>query len=385
MPKQHRTTVILGITQTLAWGTTYYLPAILAAPMARDLGLDTQWVFAAFSAALIVSAVLGPAVGRWIDHHGGRGTLASSNLVMATGLTLLAYADEAIAMGGAWLVLGAGMAMGLYEAAFATLARVHGRHARGAMTGITLMGGLASTIFWPVTAYLDAELGWRAACLVWAGVHLAAGFPLNRFGIAQATQSVEQHEPSPSTTGTQANRTMVLLAIAFTASWCVSTAIASHLPHLLSESGLSMPAAIAAAALVGPAQVGGRLLEFSAMRHISPLVSARIAALAHPTGALFFALVGGPAGMLFAVLHGAGNGVLTVAKGTLPLALFGARGYGQRQGLLTVPARIGQAIAPFVFAVLIERWGTAALAFSAGIGLASTTALLAIHAPRAPT
>ena len=382
MPKQLRTTVILGITQTLAWGTTYYLPAILAVPIASDLGVDTQWVFAAFSAALIVSAVLGPTVGRWIDRNGGRGALAGSNLVMATGLIFLACAESAVAMGGSWLVIGAGMAMGLYEAAFATLASIHGRHARGAMTGITLMGGLASTIFWPATAYLDAELGWRVTCLVWAGVHLAAGFPLNRLGLDQATQPAAHHKLRPSISGTRANRTMVLLAIAFTAIWFVSTAIAAHLPRLLIEFGLSTPVAIAVAAVVGPAQVGGRLLEFSAMRYISPLVSARIAAIAHSTGVLCLVLGGGPAGVLFAVLHGAGNGVLTVAKGTLPLALFGARRYGQRQGLLTVPARIGQASAPFVFAVLIESGGAVALAFSAGISLVSATALLAIRPPR---
>lgn len=177
---------------------------------------------------------------------------------------------------------------------------------------------------------------------------------------------------------------MVLLAVAFTAIWCVSTAIAAHLPRLLTESDLSAPAAIAAAALVGPAQVAGRLLEFSAMRHVSPLLSARLAAMAHPVGAFCLMLFGGPAATVFAVLHGAGNGILTVAKGTLPLALFGASGYGQRQGLVTVPARIGQAMAPFVFAVLIERWGPGALVVSAGIGLFSAGALLVIR-PAKPT
>ncbi|MFO7858803.1 MAG: MFS transporter [Ectothiorhodospiraceae bacterium] len=380
MFKRHQTTLILGLTQTLAWGTTYYLPAILAEPMAGELNLGTEWIFGAFSAALIVAAVAAPPVGRWIDHHGGRDVLAGSNLVIAAGLALLAWADGAAVMSAAWLIIGAGMAMGLYEAAFATLTGIHGTKARGAMTGITLLGGLASTVFWPLTAYLDAELGWRAACLVWAGVHVVVGFPLNRLGLGHATQPTAPAEPTQASARWSA--TMVLLAVAFTAIWCVSTAIAAHLPRLLTESGLSAPAAIAAAALVGPSQVAGRLLEFSAMRHVSPLLSARLAAMAHPAGAFCLMVFGGPAATLFAVLHGAGNGILTVAKGTLPLALFGASGYGHRQGLVTVPARIGQATAPFVFAVLIERWGPSALVVSAGIGLVSSGALLVIRPTR---
>ena len=377
MLKRHQTTLILGLTQTLAWGTTYYLPAILAVPMAGELNVGTEWIFGAFSAALIVAAVAAPAVGRWIDRHGGRDVLAGSNLVIAAGLALLAWADGATVMSAAWLVIGAGMAMGLYEAAFATLTGIHGDKARGAITGITLLGGLASTVFWPMTAYLDAELGWRAACLVWAAVHVLVGFPLNRLGLGHATQPTSPGEPTRPRPRWRA--TMVLLAVAFTAIWCVSTAIAAHLPRLLTDSGLSAPAAIAAAALVGPAQVAGRLLEFSAMRHVSPLLSARLATMAHPVGAFCLMLFGGPAATVFAVLHGAGNGILTVAKGTLPLALFGASGYGQRQGLVTVPARIGQAMAPFVFAVLIERWGPGALVVSAGIGLFSAGALFVIR------
>lgn len=380
MLKRHQTTLILGLTQTLAWGTTYYLPAILAVPMASELNVGTEWIYGAFSAALIIAALAAPSVGRWIDHHGGRDMLAGSNMVIAVGLTVLACANGTAVMIGAWLIIGAGMAMGLYEAAFATLTGIHGGNARGAITGITLLGGLASTVFWPITAYLDAEIGWRAVCLVWAGVHLLVGFPLNRFGLGDATRSAQSVEPAQANAGW--NPTMVLLAIAFTAISGVSTGVAAHLPRLLMASELSAPAAIAAAALVGPSQVGGRLLEYSAIRHVSPLLSARLAAMAHPLGAIGLIVVGGPAATLFAVLHGAGNGILTVAKGTLPLTLFGAAGYGQRQGLVTVPARIGQAMAPFAFAVLIERWGSAALGVSAAIGLFSAGALLVIQPAR---
>jgi hypothetical protein len=171
---------------------------------------------------------------------------------------------------------------------------------------------------------------------------------------------------------------MTLLAFVFAATWFTSTAMAAHLPRLLQDAGASAAAAIAAAALVGPAQVAARVLEFGLLRRFHPLLSARLAAIAHPIGALGIMLVGAPAAVFFTILHGAGNGVLTIAKGTLPLAIFGAGGYGLRQGLLMVPARFGQAAAPFVFALLIERFGVSALVVSAALGLAGFAALMVL-------
>ena len=155
----------LGTAQTLAWGSSYYLPAILADPIAQGLGLSRTTVFALFSGALLLSAVLGPAVGRAIDNRGGRGVLALSNLVLATGLVLLSVAQGFVTLALAWAVLGVGMAMGLYDPAFATLTGLYGRAARGPITGITLIAGFASTVGWPLSAFLDAQFGWRTACL----------------------------------------------------------------------------------------------------------------------------------------------------------------------------------------------------------------------------
>jgi hypothetical protein len=157
--------------------------------------------------------------------------------------------------------------------------------------------------------------------------------------------------------------------------------MAAHLPGLLQAGGLSLSAAVAMGALVGPAQVAGRLLEFGLLRHVHPLLSARLAALMHPLGAAVWALLGAPAAAAFALLHGAGNGVLTIAKGTLPLVLFGPQGYGHRQGMLMVPARIAQALSPWVFGVCLDRWGAGALAVTAGLGLAALAALMLL--PRA--
>ncbi len=376
MPSRLRIVLALGSAQTLAWGSTYYLPAILAEPMASELGISTGNVFAAFSLALIVTAVLGPLSGKRIDHHGGRDVLALSSVVFALGLAMLGLANGPLMLWLGWLVIGIGMALGLYESAFSTLACIYGRDARGAITGITLLAGFASTVCWPISGWLNAEFGWRATCLTWAGAHLLLGLPLNRLLIPVGVQPAPTAAEQSQTDGRSgAGLTMALLAFVFAATWFTSTAMAAHLPRLLQESGLSPAAAIAIAALVGPAQVGARCLEFVLLQRFHPLISARLAAIAHPIGAAGVMLAGAPATTAFVLLHGGGNGILTIAKGTLPLAIFGPHGYGLRQGLLMVPARFAQAFSPLVFALLIDDFGTRALWLSAGLGVLAYAAL----------
>ncbi len=379
----------LGTTQTLAWASTYYLPAILADPIARDLGISNNLVFAAFSAALLLTAVLGPAVGRAIDQRGGRDVLCWSNLVLAAGLALLAASQGPVLLGVAWLVLGVGMALGLYDSAFATLAGLYGQNARGAITGITLIAGFASTVGWPVSSLLNAEIGWRGACVVWAGLHLALGWPLNRFALPPAPPPTPAPATSPEPAAPVRDQpgglTTALLAFVFAATWVVSTGMAAHLPRVLQAAGASAAGAVAAAAMVGPAQVAARLVEFSLLRRMHPLGSARLACVLHPIGAAALGVFGGPAAAVFTVLHGAGNGMLTIAKGTLPLALFGPAGYGLRTGLLSAPARVAQAGAPLLFGFLLDRLGVGVLVLSAGLGLASLAALLAVPMPARAT
>jgi hypothetical protein len=174
------------------------------------------------------------------------------------------------------------------------------------------------------------------------------------------------------------DRAMLLLAFVFAVGWFTSTAMAAHLPRLLQDAGASATAAIFAGALVGPAQVVARLLELGLLQRLHTLLSARLATLAHPLGALALLGFAAPAGVAFALLHGLGNGILTIANGTLPLAIFGPTAYGLRQGILMVPARFAQAAAPFLFALLIERLGASALWFSIVLGMAACAALFAL-------
>ena len=383
MVKRNVVVAALGTTQNLAWGSSYYLPAILAEPIAQGLGLSRAMVFGVFSGSLLLSAFLGPAVGRAIDNRGGRGVLVLSNLGLAAGLVLLAFAQGVIGLAAAWAVLGVGMALGLYDAAFATLTGLYGRAARGPITGITLIAGFASTIGWPLSAFLDASLGWRGACLTWAALNLVVCLPLNRFLIPRAPPPERAVESEGSATASPRG-TMAILAFVFAATWFVTGAMAAHMPRLFEIAGSSSTAAIAAAALVGPAQVAARLVEFGVLRWIHPLVSARIAAALHPVGAGILAAFGAPAIMAFALLHGAGNGLLTIAKGTLPLAIFGPAGYGLRNGILAAPARAAQATSPLIFGLLIDWVGVGALAISAGMSIAALLALMGLRARTAP-
>jgi predicted MFS family arabinose efflux permease len=382
---QARTVAVLGAAQTLAWASSYYLPAVLAAPIARDLGIAMPTVFAAFSAALLVSAALGPHAGKAIDRWGGRPVLIATNVVFALGLAALALADRTWALFVAWAILGVGMGSGLYEAAFAALVRLYGTGSRNAITGITLIAGFASTVGWPLSALLETHVGWRGTCWAWAALHVLVGIPLNallpRAPAAVASERAQTRDAAADVSGGAPSRAALLLAVLFAATWFVSTAMAAHLPRLLQASGATLAVAVAVGALVGPAQVGGRLLEFGFLRRVHPLLSARLAASLHPLGAALLLLLGGPAAALFAILHGAGNGILTIAKGTLPLVLFGAVGYGERQGWLMVPARVAQALAPWLFGLVLDRWGAGALWLSGAIGAVALGALLLMRAP----
>jgi MFS family permease len=337
--------------------------------------------------ALLLSAALGPAVGKFIDRHGGRGMLAASNLVLALGLVLLARADGIAGLIAAWIPLGAGITMGLYDPAFATLTRLYGHEARNPITGITLIAGFASTIGWPVSAFMLHHHGWREACLLWAGLNLFVCLPVNLLFIPKPPP----HPPLPRNDGGRDTErdaprgAMPVLAFFFSAAWFVTGAMAAHLPRLLQAAGASPAEAVAAAALVGPAQVAARLVEFGMLRRVHPLISARIAAVMHPLGAVALALLG-PFGIAaFALLHGAGNGMVTIAKGTLPLAIFGPHGFGLRSGVLSAPARLTQSAAPFLFGLLLDHAGVGAVALSAGLMLAAFASLFALNLGKTAT
>jgi predicted MFS family arabinose efflux permease len=368
----------LGTAQTLAWASSYYLPAILAAPIARDLGISSNWFFAAFSGSLVISGLLGPRIGRQIDRVGGRQVLCASNIVLAAGLALLGASNSIWLMVAAWLFLGVGMGLGLYDAAFGTLGRIYGNDARGAITGITLIAGFASTVGWPLSSLGLELIGWRETCYAWALAHILIGLPLN-LSLPRSSDRVVASETPTSKPHIPIDRTMVLLSFAFAAAWTVTSAMAAHLPRILETFGSTPAQAVFAGMMIGPAQVGARLLEAGLLSRFHPLISTRLACVTHPIGACVIGLFGGGAAAAFALLHGAGNGILTIARGTLPLAIFGPENYAYRLGLIGAPSRICQALAPLAFGLLIEPMGRGVVAISSLLSLSALAALMLLR------
>jgi predicted MFS family arabinose efflux permease len=366
--------IALGTTQTLAWASSYYLPAILADSIARDLGVSSNWIFAAFSASQVISALLAPRIGRHIDLVGGRSVLSMSNLVLAAGLALLGLTTSIPMLIVAWLLLGVGMGAGLYDAAFAALGRIYGDAARRSITGITLIAGFASTVGWPLSAWGLETIGWRNTCFAWAAAHILIGLPINLVMLpavkgakAAVATAVKPHIPI--------DRTMIVLAFVFAAAWTVTGAMAAHLPRLMEAAGATSAQAIFAGALIGPSQVAARIFEASFLSRYHPLVSTKLACITHPIGAAILGIAGGGAASVFAIFHGSGNGILTIARGTLPLAIFGPENYGYRLGIIGAPARMAQAAAPLLFGLQIDVMGARVLIVSSAL---SITALLAL-------
>lgn len=380
-----QTVLSLGLTQTLAWASSYYLPAVLAGPMSASLSVEYSTVFLAFSVSLGISAFLGPFFGRAVDRWGGHRVLPLSSLLFALGLFSLGYAQTAIALWGAWVIIGIAMGCGLYETAFSSLVRLYGQNARPAITGVTLIAGFASTVGWPISAWIESGWGWREACYVWALLHLTLGLPLNAWlsrahvaeskGDDQTLRSAHEANTSPP-----AHQVIAVSAV-FAITAFMSTALAAHWPRLLESLGVGLTTAVALGTLIGPAQVGARILEYGFLRKTHPIVSARLALAAHPIGAALFLLLGPAWAPVFAILHGAGNGIMTIVKGALPLALFGSVGYGARQGWIMMPARLSMALAPWLFGLILTHWDQRAILLTLGLALVSLLLMLLIRKP----
>jgi|LNFM01.1.fsa_nt_gb predicted MFS family arabinose efflux permease len=381
--KDWRTTGIvlgLGTAQTLAWASSYYLIAFVAGPQATDIGVSTSVIYAAFTAALLVAALLGPRVGRTIDLFGGREVLVVSSLLFAAGLTTLALANSAVILWLGWLVMGAGMGLGLYDSAFAALGRIYREKARGPITGITLIAGFASTIGWPLTAWGVDAFGWRPTCLGWAAAHVLLGLPLNLFALPRMLRpSAEEKAAVPATV--VMDRNMWLMAFAFAAAWFVAAALAAHLPRLLELGGATAAHILIAGMVLGPAQVVARAAEAFLMSQVHPLTISRVAMLGHPAGAVLMLAGGGVMAVPFMALHGGGHGIVTIARGTVPLAVFGPQDYGYRLGLLGAPTRIAQAFAPLLFSLVLDHAGAASLYLTGGICIAASIALWLVKLP----
>lgn len=386
LPFRRRPAIVaaLGLTQILAWGSSYYLLAVLAGPIAQDTGWPLAWVVGGLSLGLLVEGLVSPLVGHAIERRGGRPVLAASAALLAAGLAGLAVAPGLPVYVAAWLVLGLGMGAGLYDAAFSTLGRLYGLEARRAITALTLFGGFASTVCWPLSAFLVAELGWRGACLVYAGLHAGLVLPIYLLALPR-----EERRSGTSGAGAAAaggvgpgrsRLVFVLLALSFTLSAAIAAVVSVHLLTILQARDIALAAAVALGALVGPAQVGARVLEMALGRRHHPLWTLLASTVLMAAGiGLLWAGLPVPAAAL--ILYGGGMGIRSIARGTVPLVLFGAPGYAALMGRLALPSLIAGAAAPSLGALLLERIGAggtlAVLFVAAAINVALAAALFA--------
>jgi MFS family permease len=361
----------LGVTQVLAWATTFYIPATMLGHAGQTFGTSRAVLLGAFSWALIVSALCAPRVGRIIDAQGGRNVMVAGAIVTAAGLILLAAAPNLWVWYGAWTVLGIGLSASLYDAAFATIGRLLGRDSRGAITGVTLMGGFASSLGFPMGTWLSGHVGWRAAALIYAAIQVAIILPVLLAGVPGGRPPPPPPPPPrPAGGPPPGTRDFVLLAVYFTTRSGIGALVSIHALVLLHGLGLSLDHAVAVATLIGPAQVGARIVDFRFGRGLSPVTSAQLGAALLPLG-IALTLGGAPAA-LFALAYGLSNGILTINRGTLPMHVFGPAGYAPLLGRLALPNQIAQALVPILVAPLVEH--APAWTF-AGIGAAALLAL----------
>jgi MFS family permease len=360
MPVTARLVGALGVTQIVSWGTLYYAIAVLGASMRDALGAGPQTLFGAYSLALLISALAAPFVGRGIDRIGARRIMSVGSVVAALALFVLAHVHSLPAFYAAWALVGVAMSMTMYDAAFAALSQHSGASYRPALTALTLFGGLASTVFWPLSLAGLERIGWRDTLVAFAAVNLLLCLPLHLLFIPRGSAlhalppRSDGHAPHTATTAAQRRRAFVALAVAFALNGFIVSALTIHMIAVLQGKGLSLETAVWVGAFFGPLQVAGRIGEFALGRRVTSRTVGRVA-LAMMTVALGLLIaVDGRVAMAlaFAACFGASNGVVTIVRGTVPAELFGRDGYGSLLGRLAAPALLARAIAPLATAAL---------------------------------
>ena len=353
--------------------------------MAADTGWPLSWIVGGVSVGFLVSGLVSPRVGRIVEARGGRPVLMASAALLAMGLLVLGLAPSLSIFVVGWMIMGLGMGAGLYDPAFSTLGRLYGDTARNAISQVTLFGGFASTICWPLSAYLVEHLGWRGACLTYAAVHACVVLPLYFFSIPrEPARAPARHEAMPSEVPNLPRRedrfVFGLLATGFTLAAMTMTVLAVHLLTLMQAQGMTATAAVALCALIGPSQVGARVAEMTLARRAHPVWSLLASAVLVAVGLSM--LLGSPAmAAVGIVFYGAGSGIRSIARGTVPLALFGRDGYAVLMGRIAMPALLAQAAAPLLGAWAIERWGSTQTLVVLGILSAFNIVLVAALVP----
>lgn len=365
----HRAVHALGITQITAWGTSYYCLGVLAAPIGKDLGFSRSVVFLGFTVALLVMGLVSTTIGRMIDRRGGRQIMSLGTVLVSAGLLALSMVHDQLTYLAVWGFLGLAMRMCLYDAAFAAIVQVAPSRGRKAISYLTLYGAFASSVFWVVGHFLNEAVGWRQTLMIFAAINLVVCLPLNWWGLSK--REPKQAGPALAATPTAAADGAVLegvarrigialFALIMSLNGFVFGVVSVQLVPLLEAAGLATATAVWIASLKGFAQFGGRVVEIVFGRNLKAITVARIAIAVLPFSLLLLMAAGGrfePI-LAFTLLMGASQGVITIVRGAVPLALFGAEGYGTVLGLIATPVLVVAALSPTIYAFIVDVWGS---------------------------
>ena len=350
----------LGIAQIISWGALYYAIAVLGAAIGADLGLSPAHVFGAYSVGLLLSGLIAPMAGRAIDRHGGRIVLTTGSVVAALALFWLARAASALEYYFAWCLGGVAMGLMLYDPAFATLSQHFGTSYRKALTALTLFGGFASTVFWPLAQQGLVHLGWRDTLAAFAVLELTVCLPLHWWliparGRTERADSADEREGAERPQASITSPPFVALAASFALNAFVFSAMSAHLIGMMRGGGITADDAVWIAALIGPMQVLGRIVEITFGRNLRA-ATVGVIALCLLIASMLILLAGtgisAGAALVFAVFYGLSNGVMTIVRGTAPAEFFGRAAYGSLLGRLAAPSLVARAAAPVALASL---------------------------------
>ncbi|TCO59271.1 MFS transporter [Actinocrispum wychmicini] len=352
-----RVLVVLCATEITSWGVLYYAFPVLAGHITASTGWSTTAITAALSASQLVAALVGIAVGRWLDHRGPRGVMTAGSLLAVPSVVAVAVSPNLVCFLVAWLLVGVAMGAVLYPPAFAALTRWHGPSRVRALTVLTLAAGLASTVFAPLTAWLSESLDWRATYLVLAGILALVTIPGHWFGLRlpwPPRPPIEPHHAADPGRVAR-SRAFLTLVVAFGVAAFASYAIVVNLVPLLAERGVDTGTAAVALGLGGAGQVAGRLGYATLTRRTSVRTRTALILLAMAaTTALLGVLTSVLALVAAAVLAGMARGVFTLLQATAVTDRWGAAHYGHLTGLLSAPLTIMMALAPFAGAALAD-------------------------------
>ncbi|HTO49185.1 MAG TPA: MFS transporter [Burkholderiales bacterium] len=377
----------LGLAQITAWGTSYYCLGVLAGPVVAESGWSRSFVYSGFTVGLLAMGAVSAWAGRAIDRYGARSVMACGTVLVSACLYALSLVRTEVQYLGVWALLGVGMRLVLYDAAFAALVQVLPSRGRRAISYLTLFGAFASTVFWVVGYYLNEAVGWRQTLVLFAAINLAVCLPLNWLGLARretphtgdtAAAAGAASRDGPPLEGSLRWVAMVLFALVMSLNGFVFAVVTVQLVPLLEAAGLASAAAVWVASLKGFAQFGGRIVEISFGRNLRAMTVARIAVGVLPLSFVLLALAGGsfPAIVAFTLLMGASQGVITIVRGAVPLVLFGAAGYGAVLGVIATPILVVNAVSPTLFALIVDRWSwQVALAVLIAVSAASLLAM----------